>query len=60
MPHKTNNYISKAQAQQLAEQQAYFQRMFPNKGGYFIVNGFTLKINENTFKFIQPILKPRL
>jgi hypothetical protein len=60
MPHKTNNYISKAQAQQLAEKQAYFQRNHNKTGGYFIVNGFTLKINETTFKFIQPILKPRL
>ena len=30
MPHKTNNYISKDQAQNLANQSAYFQRTFPN------------------------------
>ncbi len=59
MPHKTNNFIGKDQAQNLANQSAYFQRTFPNKGGFFIVNGATLKINEKVFKFIQPLLKPR-
>lgn len=59
MPHKTNNYISKAQAQKLANQNAYFQRSFPNKGGFFMVNGAQLKINEKVFKYIQPLLKPR-
>lgn len=59
MPHKTNNFISKKQAQELANSRAYFQRNHNKTGGYFIVNGATLKINEKVFKFIQPLLKPR-
>lgn len=59
MPHKTNNFISKDQAQNLANQSAYFQRNHNKTGGFFIVNGAQLKINEKVFKYIQPLLKPR-
>jgi hypothetical protein len=59
MPRKTNNYITADRAKLLADESTYFQRVFPNKGGFFLVNDATLKVNEKTFKTIQPFLKPR-
>jgi hypothetical protein len=59
MPRKTNNYITAERAKALANENTYFQRLYPNRGGYFIVSNATLKINEKTFKTIQPHLKPR-
>ncbi|MFM2203708.1 MAG: hypothetical protein RLZZ605_672 [Bacteroidota bacterium] len=59
MPHKTNNYISAKAANELAIQGAYFQRLFPNKGGIFFTDSGVWKVNEQIFKKIQPNLKPR-
>jgi len=57
--HKPNNYLSKETAQNLAIQGAYFERIFPNKGGIFKTNLGEWKVNEKTFKAIQQHLKPR-
>lgn len=57
---KSNGYIGADKALELAQKQCYFERFHDKTGGQFTSKWGTFKINEKTFKIIQPHLKPRL